>query len=203
VKYKTLIFDFGGVILNIDFRLTHQAFAQLGIRDLDQKFSQNQQNGFFDKFEKGEISPCDFRKNIKKELGVDISDLELDDAWNLMLLDIPKERVEVILQLKKHYKCVLLSNTNQIHYDFYRANLEKEHGYKTFNELFHQTYFSHELGMRKPDSEIFKYVLNDLNNQASEVLFIDDTLKNINAAQKLGISCVLWQDKELKELLSL
>lgn len=201
MDYKTIIFDFGGVILNIDFSLTHKAFQNLGIKDLDVKFSQSQQSGFFDKFEKGEMSPQEFREEIKLMLKSDISDKELDEAWNKMLLDIPKQRIEWILKLKKKYQCVLLSNTNQIHYDYYRYNLEKEHGYKMFSDLFDNTYFSHEIGMRKPDSEIYNFVLEDLNLDSTDVLFVDDTQKNIDAAKQLAWNCILWQNKELDELL--
>ena len=201
MSYKTIIFDFGGVVLNIDFTLTHLAFLNLGIDNLDEKFSQTQQSGFFDSFEKGEISPEEFRKEIKKFLNSNISDADLDSAWIKMLLDIPKQRIEWILKLKEKYQCVLLSNTNQIHYDYYRDNLEKEHGYKKFSDLFDKTYFSHEIGMRKPDANIYNYVLNDLELLPSEVLFIDDTKKNIDAAKKLSWNTILWENKELNELL--
>lgn len=201
MKYKALIFDFGGVIINIDFKLTHQAFRVLGIEHLDQKFSQTQQSGFFDRFEKGEISSANFRKEIKQFLDSNISDLELDQAWNKMLLDIPARRIEIIKQLKTQYQCVLLSNTNQIHYDFYRKELEKVHAYEKFSDLFDKTYFSHEIGMRKPDKEIYNYVLEDLKLKPEEVLFIDDTQKNIEAANELGWHTNLWQNKVLSELL--
>lgn len=200
MKYKALIFDFGGVIINIDFKLTHQAFKALGIENLELKFSQTQQSGFFDKFEKGEISPEEFRKEIKFFLNSDINDSALDKAWNKMLLDIPAQRIEIIKQLKTKYPCVLLSNTNQIHYDYYREGLEREHGFKKFSDLFDKTYFSHEIGMRKPDSDIYNFVLQDLNLKPSDVLFIDDTEKNIDAANKLAWNTNLWQNKMLNEL---
>jgi len=203
MQYKAIIFDFGGVIINIDFALTHSAFQELGVKDLDAKFSQTQQSGFFDRFEKGEISPSEFRKEMKKYLKSDISDAELDLAWNKMLLDIPKQRVEWVQQLKQKYNCVLLSNTNKIHYDYYRANLEQVYGYKNFSELFHKTFFSHEIGMRKPDANIYNYVLEDLKLKPSEVVFIDDTPQNIDAAKQLGWNCILWKNKELDELLNL
>ena len=201
MKYKAIIFDFGGVIINIDFSLTHQAFVDLGIDNLDVAFSQTKQSGFFDSFEKGELSPEQFRTEIKQYLPVSISNADLDLAWNKMLLDIPQQRINWILELKKKYQCVLLSNTNPIHYDFYRANLEKVYGYRKFSDLFDKTYFSHEIGMRKPDANIYKYVLGDLELKPSEILFIDDTEKNIEAAQTMGWNCILWKNKELNELL--
>ena len=201
MAYKAIIFDFGGVIINIDFVLTHAAFRELGVEDLDAKFSQTQQSGFFDRFEKGEISPESFRKEIKHYLSSDVSDKEIDAAWNKMLLDIPEQRIEWILKLKEEYHCVLLSNTNKVHYDYYRGSLESVHGYKKFSDLFHKTYFSHEIGMRKPDADIYNYVLEDLKLKPSEVLFIDDTQKNIDAAKDLGWNCILWKDKELNELI--
>ena len=193
MKYKAIIFDFGGIIINIDFALTHAAFQEFGVNDLEEKFSQTQQSGFFDKFEKGDILPEDFRTEIKKYLNLNITDPELNNAWNKMLLDIPRQRIDWVLNLKSEYKCVLLSNTNEIHYDFYRQNLEKEYGYKKFSNIFDKTYFSHEIGLRKPDNNIYNFVLDDINLKPSEILFIDDTEKNILAARALGWNCILWK----------
>jgi len=199
-KYNTIIFDFGGVIINIDYELTRKAFKTLDINNREVNFSQNEQSDLFDKFEKGQISPKMFRQGIKKHLNIDISDREIDMAWNKMLLDIPPERIDWILKLKEKYQCVLLSNTNAIHYDAFREEFEANYGYEKFSDLFHKTYFSHEIALRKPDANIYNYVLNDLNLKPSEVLFLDDTEKNINAAQKLGWNCILWKNKELDEL---
>jgi len=201
MQYKTIIFDFGGVILNIDYELTAKALDAISNRVGSTNFSQNEQDDFFDKFERGEISSLDFRSKLKVYLNTDISDDVLDSIWNKMLLDLPQKRIEWILRLKEKYRCVLLSNTNQIHYDAFTADLEKLYGYKKFSDLFHKTYFSHEIGMRKPETRIYNYVLNDLNIQPSELLFIDDTKKNIEAAKKLNWNCILWQNKELDELL--
>lgn len=202
MKYKAIIFDFGGVIINIDFTLTYEAFSKLGIQNLEEKFAQSQQSDLFDKFEKGELSSQSFRESIRKMLGSDISDAKLDKAWNKMLLDIPKQRIEIIKQLKEKYQCVLLSNTNKIHYDFYRLEFEAVYGYEKFSDLFHNTYFSHEIGMRKPDKEIYDYVLKDLNLKPEEVLFIDDTQQNIVAAKALNWNTILWGDEHhLNELL--
>jgi len=202
-EYKAIIFDFGGVIINIDFALTHSAFQELGVNNFTIGFSQAQQTELFDKFEKDEIEAVTFRREIRKYLKPNTSDADIDLAWNKMLLDIPKQRIEWLLELKKKYTCVLLSNTNTIHYDFFRADLETVYGYKRFSDLFDKTYFSHEIGMRKPDKEIYEYVLSDLNLKPSEILFLDDTQKNITKAKELGWNCILWQDKELDELLNL
>ncbi len=202
MKYKTLLFDFGGVIINIDFSLTYQAFADLGVADLEMKFAQHQQNAFFDKFEKGQIPPATFRDEVRKMLGRDLPDTEIDQAWNAMLLDIPQDRVALIQQLKKDYRCVLLSNTNQIHYDFYRQNFEDKFGYQKFSNLFDETFFSHQIGMRKPDAEIYGYILKELNESPEQILFIDDTFKNLEAAQKHGIQTLLWESSDLSQLQS-
>lgn len=203
MNYKAIIFDFGGVIINIDFSLTHKAFQEIGVLDFEKQFSKSTQSGFFDYFEKGEMSPSDFRKEIKKYLTKNISDQELDDAWNKMLLDIPSKRIEIIEKLKKKYKCVLLSNTNKIHYDKYLSDFKRKYAYNDFENLFHQTFFSHEIGMRKPDSEIYKYVLEKLKLKPKEVLFIDDTEKNILKAKAMGWNTILWNNRELDELLEL
>ncbi len=200
MKYSTLIFDFGGVIINIDFNLTYRAFEHLGVPDLERQFAQHQQNDFFDNFEKGKITPHDFREAMRKLLAQNLSDQEIDKAWNSMLLDIPQYRIDLIKELKKEYRCVLLSNTNQIHYDYYRQAFEDKFGYQKFSDVFDQTFFSHEIGMRKPDADIFNYTLESLNEKQENTLFIDDTEKNILAANALGINTLLWKDTDLSNI---
>jgi len=202
-KYKTLIFDFGGVIIDIDFALTEKMFALLGVEKIDiDFFNDREDGGLFDRFERGEISPTIFRTAMKKKIPKVISDKEFDQAWNALLLKIPQYRIKIIETLKEKYTCVLLSNSNQIHYDYYRGKLEKEYAYKKFSDLFHHTYFSHEIALRKPYSDIYKKVSEDLNLNSSEVLFIDDMQANIEGAKKaVNWNTVLWKNRSLKELL--
>ena len=111
---KHIIFDLGGVILNIDYPLTSQAFKQLGVNNFDAVYSQAKQTSLFDDFETGKISPEKFVVQVKNLLDIKCTDDEIITSWNAMLLDFPKERLDLLQQLKNKYTIVLLSNTRMI-----------------------------------------------------------------------------------------
>ncbi|MDP4267888.1 MAG: HAD family phosphatase [Bacteroidota bacterium] len=190
-KISNIIFDFGGVILDINPGLTEQAFHNLGLPNFNELYTLANQVDLFDYLEKGLISPNHFYSEIRKISGLDISDKQIMDAWNSMLLDIPPERVELLLNLKSRYRTFLLSNTNQIHYEYYSDNFQKVYGYCGLSDLFEKDYYSFMINMRKPDVEIFEYVLNDMNLKPEETIFIDDAPVNIEAAIKTGIDARL------------
>jgi glucose-1-phosphatase len=199
---KNIIFDFGGVIINLDYKATYGAFESLGVKDLESIISKSHQTGIFDDFEKGLISPNQFRKGMMEISKVPVSDTEFDWAWNQILLDIPQERLEKIVALKKDYNVFLLSNTNKIHYDYYLNDLQEINGFESFDTIFQKAYFSHEINMRKPDAEIYEFVLNDSNLVPEESLFIDDTEINTKAASTLGIQIHhLKDDEEIVDIL--
>lgn len=185
-KIKNIVFDFGGVILNIDFALSVQAFQLLGINDFGMLYSQHMQNELFNKLETGTISPDDFRHELRDITGVYMLDSEIDEAWNALLLDLPAYRIRMLEKVRNHYRIFLLSNSNVIHYQSYISILKKEHGYRSFDELFRKAYFSQNIGFRKPGEEIFRYVLDEQKIDASETLFIDDSFPNIETAERLG-----------------
>jgi len=186
VKIKNIIFDFGGVILNINYQLNVDAFKEIGFSDFEKSYSKAAQIHLFNDLETGLISPQAFREGIRNVSGKNISDESIDYAWNKIILDLPEKRILLLKQLKSRYKTFLLSNTNQIHYDVYIKILQK-YGYHHFNDIFEKAYFSHEIGMRKPDKEIFEFVLEDQHLIPGETLFIDDSIQHIEAAQKSGI----------------
>ncbi|MBI4930958.1 MAG: HAD family phosphatase [Bacteroidetes bacterium] len=190
---KNIIFDFGGVILNIDYKLTEDAFAKLGVKDFDRIYSQTTQKELFDVFEKGLITPADFRKEIRKFIYNDVSDSQIDKAWNSMLLDLPAERVQLLDKLKTKYRTFLLSNTNQIHCDTFSGYMQKQLGRDIFSGAFEKTYFSHKINMRKPDVEIFEFVLKENNLRKEETLFIDDSIQHIEGAKKMGLNTVFLE----------
>src|SRR5579872_3080509 len=129
---KNIIFDLGGVIINIDYKLTSLAFNKLGAKNFDQAYSQMSQNKLFDDFETGKISSEVFRKLLKEKLQLSISDEQFDNAWNAMLLDIPIKRLLLIKELKKSYKVYLLSNTNDIHLKKVFEICHEQNGYDKF-----------------------------------------------------------------------
>lgn len=186
-KIKNIIFDFGGVILNIDYQLTIDAFKEIGMNNFDKAYSQAAQIHLFDNLEKGVISPQEFRNGIRNASGLDLSDEKIDYAWNKIILDLPKHRIDLLLKIRNNYNCFLLSNTNIIHYDLYIKQLQ-EFGLESFDDVFKKSYFSFEMGMRKPDAEIFEFVLNQQLLIAEETLFIDDSIQHIETAANLGIN---------------
>ncbi|HOP05576.1 MAG TPA: HAD family phosphatase [Tenuifilaceae bacterium] len=185
---KNIIFDLGGVILNIDYHLTINAFKKLGIDSFESYFSQAQQNGLFDKLDKGQISPQEFRNSLRELVNLSLSDSAINQAWNAMLLDFPKHRIELLKKVKGHYKTFLLSNTNAIHIEEYNKILDRTFGYKNLSFLFNKEYYSHEIGMRKPDEEVFLHIIKENLLHPEETLFIDDSIQHVEAAQKLGIN---------------
>jgi len=186
MEIKNIIFDFGGVIIDIDEQLTIDEFARLGFADTS-KVSGKEFFELIRKFEKGIFTPDIFRNKLRDFLDISATDQEIDDAWNALLFDIPAERLEIIEQLKKNYNIFLLSNSNEIHYDLYVRDLQLRFGYNQFADLFHKAYFSFDLHMRKPELDIYEFVIYQEDLKPEETLFIDDRIENIESASKLGI----------------
>lgn len=184
---KNIIFDLGGVILNIDYHLTIDAYKNLGITDFESMFTQAQQVGLFDQLDKGLVTPAQFRDGLRQLSGLALTDRQIDDAWNAMLLDFPPHRLEVLKSVKNHYKTFLLSNTNAIHIDEYNKVLHKTFGVENLSVYFDKEYYSHLIHMRKPDAEAFEIILRENDLNPSETLFIDDTQQHVEGARKLGI----------------
>jgi len=199
---EAIIFDLGGVILNVDYSLAETAFQSLGLSDFGKMFSQAHQVGLFDDLETGKITPEKFRKVVKEISALDVEDNQIDQAWNSMLLDLPKERVELLQRLKEKYKTFLLSNTNKIHIDSFLQTIGNKYGEETFYNLFHKVYFSSEIGLRKPQPAIFEYVLKQNNLAAHNTLFIDDSPQHVEGAKKVGLNAVLLpKHQDITELL--
>lgn len=187
---KNIIFDFGAVLLNIDYKLTSDAFKQLGF-DIDAHFSQLKQNETFDLLETGKISPREFYNALRQLSGLPHSDDVLEKAWNAMLLDLPAERVELLKQLQGRYRIFMLSNTNIIHATAFWQTIEQQVGLDYWHGLFEKVYYSHEIGLRKPHAQVYEYVLSDAGLLPHETLFIDDTPPNLTAPAALGIDARL------------
>ena len=134
-KIKNVVFDLGGVLINLDFDNCLNAFRKAGFRDIEKQACQFRGKGFFSQFELGEISPEEFRKAIRKEVSEALSDHEIDDMWNLMLLDIPREKLDLLLKLREHYMVYLLSNTNRIHWDYACEQMFCYRGFRV-NDIF-------------------------------------------------------------------
>ena len=184
---KNIIFDLGGVVLNIDYNRTSEEFQKMGLKNFDNLYSQAKQSKLFDNFEKGFIDELKFREEIRIITGMIFCDFELDKAWNAMLLDLPANRIELLYTIKSNYRTFLLSNTNIIHYKEYTKQLKENHGLESLGELFDKEYYSHQIHQRKPDAEAFNFVLHDAGIKAEETLFIDDSIQHILGAEKVNL----------------
>ncbi len=183
---RNIIFDLGGVILNIDPRLTVDAFRSLGWRDFFEENNQTNGKELFYRLESGNSSPEVFRNNIRRIADIQRNDEEIDAAWAAMILDIPTDRIRYLEELKKSYRLFLLSNTNEIHRIKFHRDFETDFGY-SFYDLFEHNFYSHEMGMRKPDPQIYIQALTEAGLVPEETLFIDDMEENIVAAQTIGM----------------
>jgi len=192
-KYKNIIFDLGGVLLNIDYEITARAFEKLGISQFHKLFSKAEQNKTFDLYEKGLITSDEFREALNNALKAPVSKEVLDNSWNAMLLDLPAERLGLLKKMKQTHRTFLLSNTNEIHIQCFSDLLQKQIGSPDLSGFFEKVYLSYEIKLRKPDAEIFQYVLDCNQLDPAETLFIDDSPQHIEGAKKLGIQ-TYWLD---------
>lgn len=200
---QNIIFDFGGVILNLDYHLTSTAFEKIGLTSFDDLYTQFGQSHLFDQLETGKISAEEFRNAIKKHLPEGTTNTQIDAAWNAMLLNHPKERLDMLHTLKGSFRTFLLSNTNIIHYHAFRKILWEEHQMDGLDTLFEQVYYSHDIGLRKPHPETFQWVLDQNNLKAEETLFIDDSPQHIEGAKAAGLQTYhLKKGEEITELFS-
>ena len=194
---KNIIFDLGGVILDIDFKRTEAAFRRLGWNDFLDHISQHHITHLFEQYETGQISNTDFVDGIRKLIGSPVEPQQVVDAWNALLVGFPAPRIELLKKLKSKYRTFLLSNTNAIHHDEFQKRLFEEQGVY-LEDLFEKTYYSHTAGLRKPLAPIFEKVLNENHLIPAETLFIDDTAANFPEAEKLGIqTCHLKPGREI------
>ena len=186
-KIKNIIFDLGGVVLDIDETTVYRELEKMGV-DIHKLPHSKEFIDIMSKFDTGIITAPTFRKRMKALLGQEkMTDQKFDSIWNAMLLDIPRERIEALEKVKKHYKIFLMSNTNVIHYDLYVRDLQLRFGYNEFDDLFNKSYFSFAEHLEKPDPRFFELILDHESLVPEETLFIDDTEVNIRAAQSLGI----------------
>jgi len=192
---STLIFDFGGVLINLDINQCILNFKLLGVDNCEQYLNNFAQSGFFMDLEKGQISAAEFRNEIRKLTPNTLTDAQIDEAWCSFLLEIPQEKLDMLIELRTKFRVILLSNTNIIHFPNSEKLLFTDKGRK-LSEYFDRCYLSYEMKMAKPDIQIFENILASENVQGNECLFLDDGLKNTQQAQRLGIQTYLVSEHE-------
>jgi len=183
---KNIVFDLGGVLIDLDFKAAINGLQQAGFANVKEQLQTLHQGGIFQKFELGEMTAEEFRTAIRENSTVELTDEEVDNLWNAMLLEIPREKLELILDLRGKYMVYLLSNTNSIHWDYVCKNAFNYRGFRV-KDYFEETFLSYEMHLAKPDKAIFEKVLQDANLLPEETLFIDDSEANCKAAEEVGI----------------
>lgn len=193
---RNLIIDLGGVLIGLQWARCVDAFSQLGVMDIRQNdVSDYLQKELFMQFELGTISSQAFRAGIRRKTSRTLTDEQIDHAWMQMLGDIPKEKLELLLELHCRYHTFLLSNTNSLHWQWIAKTYFNYNGFQA-DDFFDRIYLSYELHMQKPNADIFQYVLDDAHIRAHETLLLDDALVNCRAAEKLGIRAYNVQPRE-------
>ena len=199
---RNLIFDLGNVILNIDTKLSAKAFAQYGMNDFEKLYTLASQNELFDRLEVGSITENEFYDEFRKVTGCKLDNQILEQCWNALIMDFPAARIEMLKSLKNEgrYRTFILSNTNIIHYRFYTALLNRTYGVDGLESLVEHAYFSHEIGLKKPNRDIFDHVVEHSHIVPSETIFVDDNEANIKAANALGFNTIFLKDNDMENL---
>ena len=199
-EIKNIIFDLGGVVLDLDVNLTIQAFVAMGFTREELSGNENIRKIFWN-LEIGKISPDNFIQEVRQNLRKFVPEEKISKAWNAMILGFKPEKIKTLRILHTDYRTFLLSNTNIFHEKLYSKMLLRKYDL-TMDDLFEKVYYSHELGMGKPDPEIFRYILKDSDLEPRETLFVDDSVENIQSARILGIQCLHFQSNgDLGELI--
>jgi len=185
---KNIIFDYGNVIFLIDFKRTQHTFTELGIENVERFFAHTGHDPLFDEFEKGLITAPEFRDGIRRITGKpDLADTQIDNAWNTLLIGVPPVNHHLLMKAKERYRTFLLSNNNEIHYNWIMNYLQSEYNIPSNEVFFEKSYYSHLVKMRKPDRDIFEFALRENNLVVEETLFIDDSPQHIKTAESLGL----------------
>lgn len=198
---KNIIFDFGGVIINIDENNIARELISRGSKNVEEQHKYLIEHDIYNKLETGKISDQVFREEIKKICDIELNDNDVDDIWNTLIMDFPPQRFSLLQDIKNNYRTFLLSNTNLIHWYYYQDEFRKRYGLMGLSELFEMDYYSYMMGVRKPDPEIFMMVLQDSQLEPKETLFIDDNLENCLTARQLGMYAYnIRRDEDLTTL---
>ncbi len=182
-----IIFDFGGVLFDIDYDAPVRAFSELGGKGFDSIYTQAAQSDLFNRLETGTISNADFYHEIRKALGMNHSDEILEKAWNSILTGIPKGRIDLIHQLKSQFNTYLFSNTNAIHVEEFEKMVDAEMGLDYFYGAFKKVHYSNVLGFKKPYPDSFLKYCDLESLEPAKTLFIDDSIQHVEGAEKAGL----------------
>lgn len=192
IPYKAILFDLGGVLIDIDYQATEQAFVKLGVQDFSARYTQFAQEDLFDLFETGQISPQHFINKLLPITTPGTSPNQVYAAWNEMLGFFPPDKIQFLMNLCKELPIFMLSNTNAIHWELVIQRWKKSSEIP-LDEVFDQIFLSHEIKQRKPHPSTFEWVLEQMKMSPDEVLFIDDSPQHVEGAIKAGLNAVLYE----------
>lgn len=187
---KNLIFDLGGVILDLSVEHTLNAFSSLSKIDVEKVKRIFVTSAGFEDYEKGTLDDNGFRDFIRKAYAINVDDMAIDSCWNAMLRGIPEIKLDLLLRLQSEFRVFLLSNTNGIHLHHINEVMLPSMGGKALDNYFHKAYYSHRLCKRKPDADIFEQVIEENHLVPEQTLFLDDNALNIEGAQSVGLKTI-------------
>ena len=200
---KNIFFDLGGVLINLDPKRCVNEFQKLGIQAIEEQIGRSFKSGLFLQLEEGTITSAGFRNEIRKMTDKHLTDNEIDAAWNSFLRDIPHSKLALLLELRKHYRVFMLSNTNEIHFDYMKSHDFSAKAGFSIDDYFEKCYLSYELHLSKPGKAIFEAAINDSGVLAGESLFLDDNRQNIECARELGFrTCFVAENEDFTGKLS-
>lgn len=187
---RNIIFDLGGVFIAIDYAKTQQAFTDLQVQNFHHFYTQSHASDLFEALEMGKIDAATFYNNFRTHTNTTLADEQIEESWNALLGAFYEDRLRWLEEIKNKYKIFLLSNTNAIHHKAFTKIYQQQTGRQDFDDYFIKAYYSHEMGIRKPYVEAYQYVLDEQGLKVEETLFIDDTLPNVEGAQKAGLQTI-------------
>jgi len=198
-EIKNIILDLGGVLYDIRYENIADTFRSYGLNDFEKLYAQAGQINEIDLFEEGKISPEQFRNFIRTLTHIPLTDPQIDDAWNAILIDFPEANVKILEKLRrKNYRLFLFSNTNAINCIEFERYVTQKLGYNIFVTHFDKSYYSHILGIKKPKSEAFYKICTEQNLIPAETLFIDDIERHVLGAQQAGLQTYWLQHEKLE-----
>ncbi len=182
-----IILDFGGVLYDIDYNAPARAFRDLGMTNFEEIYSQAAQTDLFDRLESGTIANDDFLKALQEYTPKGTTLEQVSDAWNVILLGLPKRRIDFVHRLNARYRMFLLSNTNAIHVAEFEQHIDAEMGLPYFRSAFEKVHFSNVLGRKKPYPETYLHVCALHGLEPARTLFIDDSIQHVKGALQAGL----------------
>ena len=200
-----IIFDFGNVLIDLDYPRVIRKFSEVAEKNQEEIEELVVTAPVLQKFEMGMIGPDEFRAKINSLLGTRMGERQFESIWNSMLKSITKERMDKVLKIGEKFQTFILSNTNMIHEIAYEEMIMEETGRSSLRDFVKEVYYSHEIGMRKPNLNCYKFVIDDIGLYESRMLFLDDRLDNVEAAKKAGMKAIqiFDPDKQLNEIFGL